>query len=404
MNTFLWTVLVVFMCLFLATGFLTLLGIVRFGPRRRALVTIEESYLNRLFTSLLLEVVAIGLSVVTIAVNQLRGTVDGIKRTTDELNEFRTSLNESLRMTSSWLNEPSGLTTTSLAGSGEAHKPFGLAVDDEKPDLFVVEKVLDNLRVRKVIELSDQKPKDLEAITWDREKFYYATTSFRQLGEEGEPYRKLLRFKVDSKRWVDSDYEIATETRDFSAKLGAFLVANHIPVDWERWSQPQAPPQKDWHPWQLEIEGLAVCNDELVIGLKWPLTPQKEAILLTYNWAQDEFREFHPLDLNGKGISDLAYDPEHNLLFVAANPPEKEREKVREDESRYLGESSIQVFDWADSARQPKFRSKLQGFNRPRAKLEGIAIIGDDLWLAYDGPNNALVSERFSVGEIQGRR
>jgi hypothetical protein len=165
MTTALWILLSAFMILFFATGICTLLAIMKFGPNQKTIIVINQRYLNRLFTSLLLEVVTIGIAVGAITVKELRQSTQDISKAAKDLKAFTVTQEEFLVNTRSWINEPSGLTSSNLTGSAEAKGPFALAVDDEEPEIYVVEKVSNYLRVRRALPLSDESPEDLEAIT-----------------------------------------------------------------------------------------------------------------------------------------------------------------------------------------------------------------------------------------------
>ena len=383
MTTALWILLSAFMILFFATGICTLLAIMKFGPNQKTIIVINQRYLNRLFTSLLLEVVTIGIAVGAITVKELRQSTQDISKAVKELRQstqdiskaakdlkaFTVTLEEFLVNTRSWINEPSGLTSSNLIGSAEAKGPFALAVDDEEPEIYVVEKVSNYLRVRRALPLSDEIPEDLEAITFDGQRYYYATTSFRQLGTDGQNSRKLLKFEIDNRRWVDIDYSIKTEVRDISNKLGTFLKNHDIQINVKDWSKKQSPTE-DWHPWALEIEGISVRNSDLLIGLKWPLNSSKNAIIVSYNWDTDEFKNIYEVDLSGKGITDLFFDPGKSHLLVAANPPAKEKDNNTADERNLLGESAIYAFNWRDFSKDPIFLNKVPSVARTKAKLE----------------------------------
>ena len=393
MNTFYWTVLIILLGFFVVTGILTLLAIARFGPDERPLVTMDPKYLGRLFTSLLLEVVVLVITIGGLAVNGLRESSKNMDKSSSQLNKALANLEASiLRETNEIINEPSGLTSFEKGGL------YGLVVDDEEPLLFVVAPSDNDLRFRRTLRLEGMDPEDLEAVTWDRQSWFYATTSFRQLGDEGKATRQLLRFEIPED-WMSIEYVAQPQARDISEDLRTFLSSNGIAVDRGLWEK-RAPQSDRWHPWALEIEGLAIRNDELLIGLKWPLSEDGKAVLVAYSWEDREFTDVQRLSLDGKGISDLAYRPLGEILLVAANPPAKERRGNEHDEKEHLGKSSLYVYSWPTAERLPRLLHTVHAIARIRAKLEGVSIVGDEVWLTYDGPNHDLARQPISILEL----
>ena len=391
MTVFYWIILISLFILFMATGILTLLALVRFGPKKIQVVTIDPKYLERLFVSLILEVVILGITIGGWAVANLQKSIISIDQSSAEITQAIASIDDIA--TSHIINEPSGLVAFEKNGI------HGLVVDDQESNLFVLAPTKNGLRFKRTISFRGVELEDLESITWDRRKWFYAATSFRQLGDEGKRSRNLLRFEL-REDWTETSYEITPETRDISDKLAVFLSAKGVNINKKLWMQ-KAAPNKEWHPWMLEIEGLAVCNGQLLLGLKWPLTSKGDAIVVSYSWADNEFKNLYPLALDNKGISDLAYLPQQRTLLVAANPPAKERKENKTDEQQHLGKSSIYIFSWAGDAQQPTLRHPVHSIARRGAKLEGVTLIGEEIWLAYDGPNHRFDRKPASILNIR---
>lgn len=382
-------VIIIIVILFALTGIAAILSVVRFG-KDKPLITIEKRYRDRLFNSLITEVVAVVIALGWLVVDQVRDN----NREMQESNEWKVSIEEWIIASQSWIKEPSGLCNSNLRGTDSRRGPFALAVDDDEPDIFVIGSILDGLGVLKTLTFEKHEPNDLEAICWDENKWYYATTSHRRLGEGQDLTRMLLRFMIDPRRWKDPDYKIEAETRDIAQALYNYLKDScGIVIDTVLWNKKsKLGPQ--WHPYALEIEGLAHMNGDLLVGLKWPLDDSGKAILLAYNWETSAFIGHATLALNGKGISALAYDSEKANLVVIANPPQKERTNNRQDYEFYLGESVGYVFNWPHDQAEPSLSHKLAGVSYPNSKLEGIALVdGEEVWLAYDGPEHLLVKE-----------
>jgi len=395
MNYLVHIVLLIFIVLFTLTGIFSILSIVHFGKIKRPLVTIQDKYRTKLFHSLILEVIAVIISLAVIFIGKINNGIRNI----DKITEWRVTADEWTLLSQSWINEPSGLCNSGLLGVDSRGGQFALAVDDDEADIFVIGSMFDNLGVMKALPFRAERPNDLEAICWDGDEWYYAITSHRRLGNGQAKTRKLLRFRIDPKLWLDPAYEIEADSKDISKTLYEYLITNGIIIDtvlWDKKSEPQA----QWHPYALEIEGLSYINGDLIIGLKWPLDETENALLFRYNWEAGEFRGILRIALNGKGISALTFDPSKNILIVAANPPEKEREDNKEDYSLYLGESVGYVFKWINEKSELEFSHKLASVSHPNTRLEGIALLaGNEVWLAYDGPIWGLFKK--SADEIE---
>ncbi len=400
MDTFLFSVLIVLLVILAASAALTLAALPGW-------IRIPQPYLKKLFTMVILEAVAVILAFASKGADRLLHLSANVLDTARQLDDFRISLEDSLTMTQSWINEPSDITASGLTGLEEPKGPLALAVDDEEPNLYVIEPVMNSLRVRRCLRFIDPNasgptkeldPEDLEAITWDGTKWYYASTSFRQYGKDGITSRYLLRFQIDPRRWTESDYRIKPDLRDISDILREFLADNGVEIDRESWMR-RAEPCENWQPWALEIEGLAT-RDNLLIGLKWPLDSNKNALIAVYDWETNRFVKLLRLQLYADGISALSYDITTEKLIVVGNPPAKERTGDANDALRLLGDSRMYAFDWPKGSNEPTNMKKIP-LSRTNAKLEGIALVKEEgtrkAWLAYDGPSSALIRQDIAV-------
>jgi hypothetical protein len=290
------------------------------------------------------------------------------------------------------LNEPSDLSCSSLEADFVSGA-FGVAVDDEEPTLFVLEQVQDSLRIRALLTFREPV-RDLEAVTWCGGDTYIASTSFRQLGANEANMRKLIKFDLPLRAWERAGSEINGTSQDVSQELGRFLHENGVVVDTQAWGAFANAPSgsdKPWHPYALEIEGLACDGGEILLGLKWPLDPNANALIVGYDWDSQQCTRLVRLDLAGQGISSLAPDAAHNQILVVSNPPAKERDGNAWDERNTLGLSRINVFDWPlPKADQPLVPKKSVRASRGGAKLEGLTIAAGSAWLAFDGPTHGL--------------
>jgi len=341
------------------------------------------------------------------------------------------------------LREPSGLAPSR---DGRA-----IAVHDELEQVFILHtKDLDDPREDRLpfateaaIPLDfDAKGgiRDLEGIAYDGEKWYFAMSSHREIDDRN--VFRLVRFSIDWERRTSIDYTISAtsaylDRHDFVVGLARSLRdagldvkpdpdARRFPdvdkdtkakVAGRKWhSKGKAP-----HRYAVELEGIAYRREpeELLIGVRFPLSgadgTSGEALLLRCPIDRDasgvpSVREpslLQTLDLKGKyngatasyGISDLAYDPATERLYVAANPPGKASTDVPEDAGRYTGRSLIYRFDLDPSSRNQRFVPHREGPYRvgePGTKLEGLAVVGDDLWLSYEADRPVFRKYRIS--------
>ena len=299
------------------------------------------------------------------------------------------------------LREPSGITAADIAGPDH----YAVAVDDENEGVFIIEGLPEGTVVHGPIGLrydnvSGKDPNDLEAVCFDGSS-YYATTSHRRIGGDHARERRLIRFEIGA-QWRELKYEIAvdrSDVRDLSALLAESLTRTGVRFDLDAWAEKLERSRFERHPYALEVEGLACSLGRLLVGLRWPLHEGK-AIVFQYDWSGDALvGDPKFLDLEGKGISSMEFDSTRRRLLVVANPPEK----VWPDDSigaveRFLGSSELYVFSLDSSGLPNDLVSRRTDVARHRAKLEGAAIVGDELWLAYDGQRPAIVRRSIHSG------
>ncbi len=131
------------------------------------------------------------------------------------------------------LNEPSGLCPSGITGK---EKPFALAVHDETPYIYIIQRISSftdkdtkeecdqgltvNRKILRFIKpdgneyYEKEDIDDLEAITYDaKNDRYFAITSHRKTPEKSEESEKspdcvLIRFKIDKDKWNDPSYNI----------------------------------------------------------------------------------------------------------------------------------------------------------------------------------------------------
>ncbi len=327
-----------------------------------------------------------------------------IEKITEELSRLR-------KQTQAYVDEPSGIAPVMLQRSEGEPIAHALVIDDDEREIFVADEVGNDLIVRWPLMFERLELNDPEDIAWDGGEWHYMTTSFRRLDEDRT--RRLLRFHVHPVEWMSPSYGLRAEWRDLEdgkraappvpddsegwRRLSECLNSMGVSLDRSDWKHKADPPnelESLWHPFALEIEGLAAIGaDRLVLGFKWPLDANDHAIVLEYDWNTDLLRPLPSLDLGGLGISGLTFNRASQTLWVAANPPAKERSKPKafsdSDREKLLGKSEVFVFRWQGDAWELVTRKPVP---RPSAKLEGIALNDDRVWLTYDGKRSAMVS------------
>ncbi|MBA3570451.1 MAG: hypothetical protein H0W34_00425, partial [Pyrinomonadaceae bacterium] len=117
-----------------------------------------------------------------------------------------------------------------------------------------------------------------------------------------------------------------------------------INIDYDQW-QNGTKGKDAKNEFAVEIEGLAWVEGKLWIGLKWPLLKDGKAILLALSSDGNGIESCHPVNLGGRGISDLFYARETRTVYIAANPPGKPEdepaERARTDRKALYGDSAI---------------------------------------------------------------
>ncbi|CAA0105619.1 Uncharacterised protein [Halioglobus japonicus] len=416
--------------LFAVTGILTIctfLSIVRFGDsQRRVLTIVDKRHENTLVKLFVVEIGLLFAAAAWVVVHNFERSFGVINETINQISELQLNRDEWRVLSYAMVNEPSGITPINLPGYEDARSPFGLVVDDEESRFFLIQWVGEPgyglvLRAIDFVEIDDSgeypveqllRVDDLEGIAVD-DKNVYAVTSHRELGKEGKRVRHLLRFSIDRSRLDEPDYRVEVETRDLTkikdVDLGSTMASAGLEVNDRIWKddfgrnglrkdgEPNDP-YWEWQQYAVEIEGITVRNDKIIIGLKYPLKAETgEAILLAYDWDKNQFEGFYKVNLGTLGISGLFFDEDSERLIVAASPTAKVRtgyEVQKSDEIRLLGNSKLFLFDWPlASDDDPANRILGNSAARARSKIEGVALSGADIWLAHDGPEPAIVKE-----------
>ena len=288
-----------------------------------------------------------------------------------------------------WFNEPSDLAATALSRQGQ---PILLGVDDEESAIFVLQRMPGG-RHPGIVRVGSfgRRASDLEGLAFDAcSGRGVAIGSHRLAGDEA--VTQLIYFVLDE-GWQGGEAPVVrVEDRvDVSRELGEALDAAGVRVDAEAWRTEAPEPKRgsrhpdgtartDYHPYAVEIEGIAYAGGKVTIGLKWPLV-DGDALL----WEHVRGAAVSParrLPLGGRGITGLAWVG--NVLYIAANPPGKEMKHI--ESGPPFGLSAI--YRMVPGGRpEPLNRAQaaVEG-----AKLEGIAVLGDELIGAFDGPSHTV--------------
>lgn len=334
--------------------------------------------------------------------------------------DFSLAVDDWVRLSSEVVDEASGLSATgpisqSKRGMGE----FIVCVDNESPKILVGQTSKKEKHAAPCFwrALSfkglDTQPKDLEAICYDNGKdSYYAITSYRDYDDSA--YCQLLCFTLpedlgkpssviddctsinlrdDLREILNGNSMIWNGTNEKGVN-SIFVCSDEVTaLDWK-----DKNPEDSglWYPYAFEIEGMACFGDKLLLGVKWPLF-EGQAALLECDLNKENGKRvtlLQTFDLDGKGISELLYTGE--FLYIAANPPQRphEKETIGVDWGTIFNHSAIYKYKYSgDNSRfdsvgrlsgQLADRIQASG-NGAQGKLEGMALIDRDLWLAFDG-------------------
>ena len=282
-------------------------------------------------------------------------------------------------------SEPSGLALTNLLDRDG--RQLLLVVDDEVRDRAFLIREPDTSRTEEISKLLvgavglPSRPKDLEGVTFDGKDAYYAITSHRVREGKERATRQLLTFTIDA-NWRAPGYQAPAQPpsgTDLSPALYDFLREKSVSIDSAAWAGKGT---DSLHPYALEIEGLAVGENILFVGLKWPL-PQGRALLLRYDLITHKFVGLDRLDLGGYGIGALTVVPSGHLL-VAANPSERAGESEKVCGASY-GRSRLYAFVLPQTgAPFAPAKAHIDAGDRC-GRLEGVAQVGGSIVMVYDG-------------------
>ncbi len=379
---------------FLVITVLTIGNVFNFAPIVRNF-PVKPRFEDHLFKALVIEIIAICLTVAGAYFDDRRELV----KERDEANAtLELTLNSWEGISRVWMDEPSGSSTSGLTDPASEGAVL-VGVDDEESALFVLNTKDGHFPlVRSYIELVGSNGKaiadDLEAVTYDGSKYYYAIASHRLTGKasKARKVRRLLKFEIPeewesgySKVVVTSPTDL-TDLPEGGVELDTLL--RQAGVDLTNWRSDKVDPP---HPFGLEIEGIVYSGGTLFIGLKWPLD-NEAALLLGYNISSESFSWIRRLKLTGEdglpqGITGLAINGDH--LLVASNPPQKVDVDHDPGSVKYYGKSKLWAFPLAvfetTGNQEPLDGTPVFLAVQDNTKLEGIASEGNKLYLSFEG-------------------
>jgi len=202
---------------------------------------------------------------------------------------------------------------------------------------------------------------DLEGLALDRAGFVYGITSHSRNddGDEKESREKLVRFRVEGKRVVDS--KVVDGLKQALTKRHPVLAAAAQVRDVKASGG-------------LNIEALEISPDQkrLLIGFRSPLRDDRALIASVENpsaiFESDEAPRIAPLleelDLGGHGIRGMSYVPALGAYLVIGGPASREPD-------------NFDLWRWSGEPGSPARRVTVPGL-RGFEKAEGVspAIVG----------------------------
>lgn len=299
------------------------------------------------------------------------------------------------------LREPSGLVATSLRDA--EGRPLVLAIDDELPRLHLLTAVEGEVRVERTIDLTTPVD-DLEALAFDAARgLVYAVASHRRHDEPAEAV--IVRRALDADAPEEALHLSPAAIAAALEKVGVAVQRGkrgRLKLDGRAWWRKD---EDERHAYAFEIEAAACAGDDLLLGVKVPLAPDGAALVLAValdalpapgapdlgvTLPEGALRALRA-DLGGHGATAMCVDPATGELWIASNPADKPGRGGATAADAY-GRSRLTRFRRASDALEPV--GTPHDLGRAGAKLEGLAVVGAEVWLAYDGEDAAIVRRK----------
>ncbi len=232
---------------------------------------------------------------------------------------------------------------------------------------------------------------DLEDLAWDGVDTYYAVGSHRHLlPKENEARLKESRLEcaiVSFQIERTDDRFVITNARTVTRDLLQEIRAQNIfpSVNWKR-SKIFRWESKDFN-WQIDIEGLAYVDGQLLLGFKNPIEDGKSTIL-SFDIATNRVCVAARANLRGQGILALDYDLVTEQLFVVTNHPYKH---CFGDSCLWVGTRGGTDGNTWRFAAEPNYILEHAAANLGR-KASGITRSGNNFIVSFDDPSAARVA------------
>ena len=230
---------------------------------------------------------------------------------------------------------------------------------------------------------------DLEGLAFDGRQTYYAVTSHRQLDSEADARRQrksnatecaIVSFQLvrgDDGIRIGNARTVCSDLLERIRKLGVFPLVNwHHPKSF-RW-------QHGRKSWQIDVEGLAVCDGQILLGFKNPVEEGRAAILRIHPATLQLSLVARP-DFGGAGILSLDYDRNGDRLIVLTNHSLKGRYA---ESQMWIATRAARGGHWK-FPHQPQLT--LEDGTQTGRKASGSALHGGRLVVCFDHPLQPVI-------------
>lgn len=237
---------------------------------------------------------------------------------------------------------------------------------------------------------------DLEGLTSDGQGAYYAVTSHRQLNDDKEARRRtksqgteraVVRFELEK---TTDGVRIVRPTFVVPDLLSLIRASKRLEtINWHhaksfRWRDLKSS-------WQIDIEGLAVCGDELLFGFKNPVE-EGHATILALNLKTQQLTLASRPDFGGQGILGLNFVETSHELIAVTNAPLKGRYGV----SRlWTAKRDPKTGRWQFGSRPS---AVLEDGSQTQRKAAGIVRV-NDRWIVCFGDDHQPVVRVVPISE-----
>jgi len=230
---------------------------------------------------------------------------------------------------------------------------------------------------------------DLEGLATDGNGTCYAVTSHRQLEAVKDRRRQrrsqttecaLVAFRLSSAEGRVRVVAPRMVCADLLQKIRALHLfpsvnwQNDKTFRWRRWAKS----------WQIDLEGLAVCDGRLLLGFKNPVEEGRAAIL-ALDVHTGRLTVLARPDFQKQGILSLCYDAERDRLLILTNDPLKGH---RGNSCLWIATRSRPGSPW-QFPQEPNMVLE-DGGNTGR-KASGLTVMGERMLVCFDDPQRPVL-------------